>query len=97
LIYYLIDSLKEQIADPAKSGVICETWVLLVTVIPAKAGIHSANFRKGPVDRLDSRFCGNDCDFEHPCLAKYTPATQPMMRPFTLIRRLKWINESIPQ
>jgi hypothetical protein len=30
-------------------------------VIPAKAGIHSASFRKQAIDRLDSRFRGNDC------------------------------------
>jgi hypothetical protein len=29
-------------------------------VIPAKAGIHSANLRKFGVLRLDSRFRGND-------------------------------------
>ena len=33
-------------------------------VIPAKAGIHSANLRKCVVDELDSRFRGNDRFFE---------------------------------
>ena len=33
-------------AAAAGTGVICETWALEVAVIPAKAGIHSASFRK---------------------------------------------------
>jgi hypothetical protein len=46
------------------TGVICETWAPLeVAVIPAKAGIHSANLRKSVVDGLDSRFRGNDWRF----------------------------------
>ena len=44
-------------------GFICETWALQV-VIPAKAGIHSANLGKGPIDGLDSRFRGNDWRWE---------------------------------
>jgi hypothetical protein len=39
------------------------------SVIPAKAGIHSASLRECAVDRLDSRFRGNDCTFELPTLA----------------------------
>ncbi|MGD0009849.1 MAG: hypothetical protein ABSE93_15050 [Terriglobia bacterium] len=46
------------------TGVICETWALEAAVIPAKAGIHSANLRKCPVEGLDSRFRGNDQRFE---------------------------------
>jgi hypothetical protein len=42
------------------SGVIREAWALEVAVIPAKAGIHSANLRKCAVYGLDSRFRGND-------------------------------------
>ena len=36
------------------SGVICETQALQAAVIPAKAGIHSANLRKCAVYELDS-------------------------------------------
>jgi len=39
------------------------------SVIPAKAGIHSAGLRECAVDRLDSRFRGNDCALELPTLA----------------------------
>jgi hypothetical protein len=46
------------------TGVICETWALEAAVIPAKAGIYSANLRKCVVDGLDSRFRGNDRRFE---------------------------------
>ena len=45
-------------------GVICETWALQTAVIPAKAGIYSANLRTCAVDGLDSRFRGNDRRFE---------------------------------
>ena len=31
-----------------------------MAVIPAKAGIHSANLRKYAANQLDSRFRGND-------------------------------------
>jgi hypothetical protein len=46
------------------SGVTCETWALEAAVIPAKAGIHSANHRKCAPGGLDSRFRGNDRRFE---------------------------------
>jgi hypothetical protein len=39
---------------------IWETLALQAPVIPAKAGIHSANPRKCAVHGLDSRFRGND-------------------------------------
>ena len=45
------------------SGVICEKQALQAAVIPAKAGIHSANLRKCAVHGLDSRFRGNDLRF----------------------------------
>jgi hypothetical protein len=45
------------------SGVICETLAVQTAVIPAKAGIHSANLRKCAVHELDSRFRGNDRSF----------------------------------
>jgi hypothetical protein len=51
-------------AQDLGGGVICETWALPAAVIPAKAGIYSANLRKCAVDRLDSRFRGNDRRFE---------------------------------
>jgi hypothetical protein len=41
-------------------GVICEIWALQVAVIPAKAGIHSANLLKSAICALNSRFRGND-------------------------------------
>jgi hypothetical protein len=44
--------------------VICDTSALQVAVIPAKAGIQFRNPRKNAVDRLDSRFRGNDWYFE---------------------------------
>jgi hypothetical protein len=46
------------------SGVICETRTLAGAVIPAKAGIYSANYWKCAADGLDSRFRGNDKSFE---------------------------------
>jgi hypothetical protein len=48
----------------AGTSAICETWATQVAVIPAKAGIHSAGFRKCALDGLDSRFRGNDWRFE---------------------------------
>jgi hypothetical protein len=45
------------------SGVICETGALQAAVIPAKAGIHSADLGKCAVHGLDSRFRGNDRRF----------------------------------
>ena len=47
-----------------RTGVICETWALEAAVIPAKAGIYSANLPKCAVDGLDSRFRGNGRRFE---------------------------------
>ncbi len=40
-------------------------WTLRAAVIPAKAGIYSANLRKCAVDGLDSRFRGNNCAPNH--------------------------------
>ena len=58
-------------ATTVGSGLICETRALQAAVIPAKAGIHSANLRKRAVHGLDSRpsassgqaFRGNDRRF----------------------------------
>jgi hypothetical protein len=41
-------------------------------VIPAKAGIYSANPGKQAVSALDSRFRGNDCGLARLCLANDT-------------------------
>jgi hypothetical protein len=43
------------------TGVIREPGALQAAVIPAKAGIYSANLWRFAVDGLDSRFRGNDC------------------------------------
>ena len=45
-------------------GVSCEALASQVAVIPAKAGIHSANFLKCAIYGLDSRFRGNDLRIE---------------------------------
>jgi hypothetical protein len=50
--------------------------VPLVAVIPAKAGIHSANLRKCAVEGLDSRFRRNDQRFERDPIPNDTN-TQP--------------------
>jgi hypothetical protein len=45
------------------TGVICDARPLPSAVIPAKAGIHSASYRKCADEGLDSRLRGNDrCD-----------------------------------
>ncbi|MGD0009832.1 MAG: hypothetical protein ABSE93_14960 [Terriglobia bacterium] len=49
---------------PAKAGIQFETLV-----IPAKAGIQPVDSAFPKVCRVDSRFRGNDCGFERPCLA----------------------------
>ena len=41
-------------------------------VIPAKAGIQSVNSAFPKVGGVDSRFRGNDCGLERPCLANDT-------------------------
>ena len=48
----------------ARTGVICEIPSTPGTVIPAKAGIHSASHWKYAADGLDSRLRGNDWCFE---------------------------------
>jgi hypothetical protein len=49
------------------SGAVCSARVPHDTVIPAKAGIHSADHRKWAFRGLDSRFRGND----HPAGGKW--------------------------
>jgi hypothetical protein len=53
-------------------GVIWDGITFETPVIPAKAGIHSANLRKCAVEGLGSRFRGNDCGLQRPCLANDT-------------------------
>jgi hypothetical protein len=50
---------KNIAATQAGTGVICGTWRLQAAVVPAKAGIYSANLRKC-TGGLDSRLRGND-------------------------------------
>jgi hypothetical protein len=38
--------------------------VIILAVIPAKAGIHFANLQESAVERLDSRFRGSDRRYE---------------------------------
>jgi hypothetical protein len=56
------------------TGVICQTWASQMAVIPAKAGIHSEDLRKCAVDRLDSRFRGNDRSFQRDPILNDTSA-----------------------
>jgi hypothetical protein len=44
-------------------------------VIPAKAGIQSVNSAFPKVCGVDSRFRGNDCGLEPPCLANDTTSS----------------------
>ena len=74
-------SIAVNIGDPPGTGVICETWALQVTVIPAKAGIHSASLRKCAVYELDSRFRGNDQRFANLALQCSTLARQAVTAP----------------
>ena len=62
----------------AGTGLVCETWALEAAVIPAKAGIYSANLKKGALEGLDSRFRGNDWRSESdPILNDTTTNRQP--------------------
>ena len=72
--HFFIPSHKEdrQAVRELGGGVICETRALQAAVIPAKAGIHSANFRKCAVHGLDSRFRGNDRRFARDDIASDT-------------------------
>ena len=54
------------------TGVIWNGGPLEPRVIPAKAGIQSDDSTFAKVCGVDSRFCGNDCGFERPCLANDT-------------------------
>jgi hypothetical protein len=66
-------------------GVICETLVLQTAVIPAKAGIHSANLRKCAVHGLDSRFRGNDWSFVRDDISNDTTTRRGDSIPFLQI------------
>ena len=50
-------------------------------VIPAKAGIHSVDSAFPKACGVDSRFRGNDCDFDRPCLANDTTTLGLYARP----------------
>jgi hypothetical protein len=63
------------------TGVICETWPSQTAVIPAKAGIHSANLRKCLVEGLDSRFRGNDGRFERDPIPSDTTTRRTAEKP----------------
>ena len=54
------------------SGVIWNIIPYETPVIPAKAGIQSVNSAFPEVCGVDSRFRGNDCGLERPCLANDT-------------------------
>ena len=56
------------------SGVIWNFIPYETPVIPAKAGIQSVNSAFPKVCGVDSRFRGNDCGLERPCLANDTSA-----------------------
>jgi hypothetical protein len=46
-------------------------------VIPAKAGIQSVDSAPAKVCGVDSRFRGNDCDFQRPALAGGSHGAKP--------------------
>jgi len=54
------------------SGVIWRGVRFETPVIPAKAGIQSVDSASPKVCGVDSRFRGNDCDFQRPGLANDT-------------------------
>jgi hypothetical protein len=56
----------------AGSGVIWNIIPYVTPVIPAKAGIQSVDSAFPKVCGVDSRFRGNDCSLERPCLAHDT-------------------------
>ncbi len=62
----------------ATDGGVIWSWIPFATpVIPAKAGIQSVDGAI-PMDcGVDSRFRGNDCSREHPCLASNTTTFPP--------------------
>ena len=53
-------------------GVIWDGIPFETPVIPANAGIQSVDSAFPKVCEVDSRFRGNDCGFERPCLANDT-------------------------
>ena len=63
-------------------GVIWDGIPFETPVIPAKAGIQSVDSAFPRVCRVDSRFRGNDCGFERPCLANDTSTALLVQWPF---------------
>jgi hypothetical protein len=54
----------DMLHNKSSGGVVRNGIPYETPVIPAKAGIHTASLWKGGVNRLDSRFRGNDCDLQ---------------------------------
>ena len=54
---------------PEGAGVIWDGILFEAPVIPAKAGIQSVDSAFLKVCGVDSRFRGNDCNFDRPCFA----------------------------
>ena len=63
--------------DPAGSRAIWNGIPFETQVIPAKAGIQSVDRAFPEVCRVDSRFRGNDCDFERPRRANDASSIPP--------------------
>ena len=61
----------------AGAGVICNGIPFEILVIPAKAGIQSVGGAFPMACGVDSRFRGNDCTWERPCLANDTSTEKP--------------------
>ena len=66
--------MRRQIPSLCGSGVIWNGIPYQTPVIPAKAGIQSVDSAFLKVCGVDSRFRGNDCGLQRPCLAKDTSA-----------------------
>jgi len=63
-------------ARQMRVGVIWDGMAFETPVIPAKAGIQSVDSAFPKVWEVDSRFRGNDCGLERPCLADDTTSGQ---------------------
>ena len=61
--------------DSMGVGVIWDGIPFETPVIPAKAGIQSVDSAFPKVCRVESRFRGNDCGSQRPCLANDTSTT----------------------
>ena len=72
------------------AGVIWNGIPFETLVIPAKAGIQSVGGAFPMAGGVDSRFRGNDCTWERPCLANDTSTVycQPLTVLLTLLLQL---------